>query len=125
MLFSMKQWIFFIALIFLISSAFAAQDVVQLTGNSTSLGDVAANLTAPISAVRYAFNAACYILGAGFLLSSLFRFGRYRQNQQEAPLSSVVTLLLIGLVLIILPLGYDLSHYWATNQGIGDVFPKG
>tara|TARA_B100000508_G_C11407508_1_gene251574 strand:- start:509 stop:886 length:378 start_codon:yes stop_codon:yes gene_type:complete len=123
----MKQTLFItflLGIIAVFSSALAAPDVVFAGTQSTSMGTVAANLTTPISAVRYAFNAACYVLGAGFCVSTLFRYSRFRQNPQEAPFSSVITLLLIGVVLIILPLGYDLSHYWAANQGIGDVLPQ-
>lgn len=112
-----------LALFGLAASIFAVQYVAPAPG-STGIGEVAANMTTPISAVRYAFNAACYILGAGFLVATLFRYSRFRQNPQEAPMSSIITLLIIALVLIILPLSYDLSHYWATNQGIDDVLPK-
>ncbi len=44
------------------------------------------------------------------VFSSFLRYLRYRQNPLAAPLSSVVTLLVIGLALLCLPLIYMLTE---------------
>lgn len=87
------------------------------------LGSMATSLSAPINAVRYFFVAGSYIIGAGFLVATWFRYLRYRRNPQEAPMSSVLILLVIAIVLLILPYSYQATHHLSATQGMSDVMP--
>lgn len=88
---------------------------------SGGLGEVADNIRGPFEMARYFFNAGSYVLGIGFLIGSFFRFLKFRYNPQEAPLSSVIMLFLVGIAFILVPLSYQLSHYLAIKGGMHDL----
>jgi hypothetical protein len=88
---------------------------------SGGLGAVADNIRGPFEVARYFFNAGSYVLGIGFLIGGFFRFLKFRYNPQEAPLSSVIVLFLVGVTFILIPLTYQLSHYLAITGGMYDL----
>jgi hypothetical protein len=116
---------FFFLLLILGASAFAQATFSSTPLVSGALGGVANNMREPIDAARYVFNAGSYILGAGFLVGGFFRFMRFRQNPQEAPLGSVFALLVIGIILVALPLSYQLTHHFSVQGGMTDVITHG
>jgi len=110
----MKKIVIFILILSLFATSMGA----------ISIGEVANNLERPISIIRHLFFIGAYILGAGFLVSAVFRYFRFRQNPQEAPFSSVIVLFLIGFALIIVPLTYRLSHRLAITEGMQNVIKQ-
>lgn len=74
--------------------------------DNVDLGKVAKNLYEPVSVLSELISTASIIIGVSFLFGALLRYMQYRQNPLAAPLGSVITLLIMGIVLILLPLVY-------------------
>lgn len=74
-----------------------------------SLGSIAENLLEPVSILADFVNGASLIIGVCLLFASFFRYMRHRVNPLAAPISTVVVLLILGIVLLFLPLAYELT----------------
>lgn len=68
----------------------------------SGLGGVAANLFQAELNLHGIVKAICITAGAGLILGAVIRYKKHRKNPYEATLSSVVTNLVIGIVLILL-----------------------
>lgn len=75
-----------------------------LAQNSESLGGAIGNLLQPLGMLGQLIKVTCIVAGVGFIVGSLVRFKRYRQNPVEAPLSSSIMLFITGLALLALAL---------------------
>lgn len=78
--------------------------VIVFSGGASSIGQLADNIVEPISVLTNFIYSACVILGTCALFGAFLRYMQYRVNPLASPISSVLILLIIGVVLICLPL---------------------
>lgn len=78
--------------------------VIAFADNSLSLGKVASNLMDPVTVVMDFVHTACVIIGGAFLFASLIKYIEHRRSPTMVPISTVMFLLIAGLLLIALPL---------------------
>lgn len=69
---------------------------VCLSAQANSLSDVANNLFGTVLNIREIIRVICMITGGAMVLSSFFRYRIHRRNPIEAPISSVILLLVAG-----------------------------
>jgi hypothetical protein len=74
----------------------------------SGLGAVANNLMDPVSVMTSFVIDGSQIAGIAFLFGAFIRYTKYRVNQLESPLSTVIVLFVIGLVLLGIPLVHKL-----------------
>lgn len=71
-----------------------------------ALGDVASSIIGPVGILNNFIGSASIVIGLACLFGSFFRYMQYRVNPLASPLSSVILLLVLGLVLLGLPFIY-------------------
>lgn len=71
---------------------------------SLGIGTVATNLMDPVSVMADFLHSACVLVGGAFLFASIIKYFEHRRSPTMVPMSTVVFLLIAGLVLISLPL---------------------
>jgi len=81
--------------------------------NDLSLGEVARNITEPLEAVSGFVSVGCLIVGVACLFASLVKYFEHRKSPLAVPISTVVWILIIGLLLLIIPFAYLI-----TDNGI-------
>jgi hypothetical protein len=81
-----------------------------------SFGDLANDLLGPVTVLSDFVGTASWIVGFSCLFASLFRYLQYRVNPLAAPISTVIVLLVLGILLLCLPFTYLLT-------GTGIPFP--
>lgn len=86
-----------------------------------SLGQIAQNMNGPIDMARQVFSFVSIVVGIFFLFSAFLRYLRFRQNSQEAPISSVVVYFLVGIAFICIPLAHQISLLFAAHAGVANV----
>lgn len=77
------------------------------------VGLVAGNLIEPVSILSNFVGSGSIIIGMTALFGSLLKYMQHRVNPLVAPISTVILLLVIGIILVCLPLAYKL-----TSSGI-------
>jgi hypothetical protein len=77
----------------------------------SSLGGLASNLMSPVGVFSGFISSACLLIGGAFVFASLIKYFEHRRQPLMVPISTVVFLLIAGLVLILLPLIY----HWTQN----------
>lgn len=70
---------------------------------ATDLGGVAESLIAPVGLLYDFISAAAIIIGITCLFGAFLRYTQFRINSTAAPISSVITLLILGIALLCLP----------------------
>lgn len=75
-----------------------------------SLGGVAADLMQPVSVVARFLYSMAIIIGLTCLFGAFVRYTQYRVNPLAHPIGTVVTLLILGIVLLLLPLLYKVTE---------------
>lgn len=100
------------AWLFVTPSAWAA------VSGAGGLGDIANNIMEPVVVVSGFLASASLILGIACLFSSLIRYMQHRVNPLAHPISTVITLFILGLALLVLPLVNKL-----TSSGISFSLP--
>lgn len=88
----------------MIQAAFSAD-------KSLSLGKVASNLMDPVTVVMQFVHTACVIIGSAFLFAALIKYIEHRRSPTMVPISTVLFLLIAGVILIALPLISYVSAY--------------
>lgn len=78
---------------------------------SNSIGDIAYQLVEPVSIVSDFIGTSSLIIGIMCVFASFLRYLQYRVNPLVAPMSTVIILLVLGLVLIGLPFIYKVLGY--------------
>lgn len=73
---------------------------------AANLGGVANNLMAPVSLLSNFITSACFLIGGSFLFASLIKYIEHRRSPTMVPISTVVFLIIAGLLLIIIPFAY-------------------
>jgi hypothetical protein len=81
-----------------------------------SFGDLANDLLGPVTVISDFVGTAAWIVGFSCLFASLFRYLQYRVNPLASPISTVIVLLVLGILLLCLPFTYLLT-------GTGIPFP--
>lgn len=97
----------FLAVLLLLASQIA------LAANNLSFGQVAVNMTEPIEAVSGFVSIGCLMVGVACLFATVVKYFEHRRNPLYVPLSTVIWLLIIGLLLLLLPFAYII-----TDNGI-------
>ncbi len=77
--------------------------------NPTGLGAVAGNLMEPVEIVSAFVSTSSIILGGSFLFASVIKYSQHRINPLAVPISTVVLLVVMGIILVVLPLAYKLT----------------
>ena len=80
-------------------------------------GGVADNLMVPVEVLSSIMSGASIVIGLTCLFGALIRYMQYRVNPLANPISTVITLLVLGIVLLCLPLIYKF-----TDSGIPSSF---
>ena len=70
---------------------------------ANSLGDVAGTLTASFANVAKVISAISYIAGFGFTIASVFKLKQHKDNPQQIPVTTGITMLCLGIGLIFMP----------------------
>lgn len=70
---------------------------------AVGIGEVAQNMMEPVNMFADFINAACFGLGAAFLLTALIKYVEHRRSPLMVPLSTVIFLLIAGVLLLLLP----------------------
>jgi hypothetical protein len=68
------------------------------------IGGVANNLMDPVTMFYKFITSGCILIGGGFLFASVIKYFEHRRSPLMVPISTVVFLLIAGLILIALPL---------------------
>lgn len=78
-----------------------------------SLGEASTNLMTPVTFVTKLALLSCYIIGIALILASIAQYKIHRQSPKLVPLTTPITLLILGLTAIGIP--------YATNM-FGDSY---
>lgn len=95
-----------ILLAILLNSAYAAT-----TKKLTGVGFVAENLMDPVGMAADFIYTGCFILGASFIFAAVVKYVEHRRNPLMVPISTVVFLLLAGILLFLIPFAYLIMHH--------------
>ena len=75
------------------------------------VGGMANNLMEPVGLMSDFIGSGCILIGASFLFASLIKYIEHRRSPLMVPISTVVFLLIAGIVLLGLPFLYLLTGY--------------
>jgi intracellular multiplication protein IcmD len=70
---------------------------------SSSLKDIATNITDTFTDVGKLIVAIAYIAGFGFVMASIFKFKQHKDNPTQIPMGTPIAMLILGIVLIFMP----------------------
>lgn len=92
-----------------------------------SIGDIAANIMTSFKQLGQLMFAIAYLSGFGFTLSAIFKFKQHKDNPTQIPVSTPLSLLMVGIILIflpgiILPSGYTIFGTGADLTGMAGGF---
>lgn len=105
------RFLAFFALILLSNNSLASSD----------LGGVAHNIIEPMGVVGDFIHTACFVLGGAFIFTSIIKYFEYKKSPLMTPLSTVVFLIIAGIILIDIPL---ISHFTDTGLPVHTVAQK-
>lgn len=77
----------------------------------TGIGAVAGNLMAPVTLFSDFVNTGCLVIGVGFLFASIIKYVEHRRSPLMVPISTVIFLLIAGIILVCLPFLPALTGY--------------
>jgi hypothetical protein len=77
------------------------------------IGGVAENMMDPVEVFSDFIHSACILIGGSFIFASIIKYIEHRRSPLMIPISTVVFLLLAGIILVLLPL---ISY--VTSSGI-------
>ena len=80
--------------------------------DAAGMGRVAQHMMGPVSLLNDFVNAACFLFGGSFLFAAVIKYFEHRRSPLMVPISTVVYLVIAGILLIILPFAY-----MATESG--------
>jgi RsiW-degrading membrane proteinase PrsW (M82 family) len=90
--------------LFITIISFAAQ------AQTSGFGAMANNLMEPVTIVSNFMASASIVIGVTCLFAGLIRYMQYRVNPLANPISTVIWLLVLGVVLLLLPFVYMLTE---------------
>lgn len=79
------------------------------------LGDMASSMMGSTNFVRDTVGLGSLVVGGTFLFASFIRYKQYRINRLAAPLSTVITLFILGILLLGLGLAYKFLYLYSTS----------
>lgn len=104
----MNKTILRIFSLFLLPLSVFAQESAK---HATGIGGVAINLMAPVSVFSDLVQTGCFVIGGSFLFASVIKYIEHRRSPLMVPISTVVFLVIAGIILIALPfLSYFLDY---------------
>ncbi len=80
--------------------------LAQTAYASLSFGEVADNIAQPIEVIISFVSVGCLIVGFACFFAALVKYFEHRRSPLHVPFSTVVWLVIIGLLLLILPFSY-------------------
>ncbi len=97
--------------------------VVPFSLQASSIGDAADSLMTPVAIMTKLALLACYIIGIALLLASIAQYRIHRQSPKLVPLTTPITLLVLGLVAIGIPYATNIfgESYSAEQQKSGQT----
>lgn len=97
------------------------------SGNTNSLGVAATSLNSVVAFVYDIVDIILYIGAAILIMSGLLKYRLHRRNPQQVPLSTPVTEVSLGLVLILIAVLVQISasNKTVTNPNLPNVNPQG
>ena len=75
-----------------------------LAAEPLGIGRVAQNMLEPVGLFSDFVQSACLLLGGSFLVASLVKYIEHRRSPLMVPISTVVFLVIAGILLLLLPL---------------------
>jgi len=84
---------------------------------SLGYADVLGNIAAPTVGLKKLMVVISYMFGVGFVVAGIMKYPKYRKNPSETPLSSPISLLLLGIALLLLP--------WVASHSMGSAIKEG
>lgn len=92
-----------------------------LFANSDSVGDVAESLMGPAEIVTKLLLLTCYIVGFALIMVALTQYKIHRESPKLVPLTTPITLLILGLITVLIPYGTKMygETYSAVEQRRG------
>jgi hypothetical protein len=72
--------------------------------SNPGLGGVAQNLMEPVGFFSDFIQSGCFLIGGSFVFASIIKYFEHRRSPLMVPISTVVFLLIAGIILILLPL---------------------
>lgn len=78
------------------------------TATTAGLGALADTFVEPVNTVTSFVSTSCFIIGGTCLFSGFMRYLQYRVNPLANPLSTVVTLFILGALLILFPFLFEI-----------------
>jgi hypothetical protein len=70
---------------------------------ATGLGMVAQNMLEPVGLMSDFVHSACFLIGGSFIFASIVKYIEHRRSPLMVPISTVIFLLIAGIVLVLLP----------------------
>lgn len=67
------------------------------------LGSVARNIMEPVGVFGGFVNTGCFVIGGGFIFASIVKYAEHKRSPLMVPISTVIFLLIAGLILVALP----------------------
>lgn len=95
----MRRYILYFSIVF---TALLGHGLV-LAATNNGVGDFASSMIEPVGVLSNFISTAAIIIGVGCIFGAFLRYSQYRINPVAAPLSSVLILLILGLLLLGLP----------------------
>ena len=78
--------------------------VLCFAAGPSGIGGMAVSLMDPVTVFSDFMNTACVLMGIIFLVSSILKYMEHKRSPLMVPLSTVIFLLIAGLVLLAIPL---------------------
>jgi hypothetical protein len=75
----------------------------------TGIGGVANNLMDPVNMFANFVGSGSIVVGIAFLMGAFVKYNQHKRNEMAAPISTVIFLLVMGLILLAIPFAYKLT----------------
>lgn len=88
-----------------------------------SFGEAAENLLGPTELLTKLFLLACYIVGIMLIFTAFVQYRLHRQNPKQVPLTTPVTLLILGVICALIPYGskmFGITYSAVEQKGASD-----
>jgi hypothetical protein len=105
MVYFMKRIVFIFILLLL-----SVQSWATYQPHGIGAGKVATNLMEPVSILANFIGSMSIVVGISCLFASVLKYMQHRVNPLVAPISTVIMLLVMGIILLCLPWAYKLTE---------------
>jgi hypothetical protein len=79
------------------------------THSTGGIGEAAQQLMVPVTILSSFIGSAAIIIGVAFIFGGFIKYLQHRTNPLAVPLSTVIVLVIMGIVLLCLPLAYKIT----------------